>query len=107
MYKLKFPTFAAKTPITIDAEVRGEDGITKVVLFSGKAIVDETARTVRNKERQQITMSGRVYIEGDVLPGKDITGYLTFNGQERTIVSTQRTRDPFTGNVFSTELGFE
>lgn len=107
MRKLKFPTFLAKTPITLEAEVRGEDGITKAVLFSGKAIVDETARTVRNKERQQVTMSGKVIIQGDILPGKDITGYLMFNGQERTIVTTQRTRDPYDGTVFSTELGFE
>lgn len=106
MVRLKFPKFLATTAVMLEAEVRGEDGITKVVLFSGKAIVDERAHTVRNKERQQINMNGKVIIEGDILPGEEIKGYLTFNGQERTIVSTQRPRNP-DGSVFSTEIGFE
>ncbi|KAF5038688.1 hypothetical protein DSECCO2_551680 [anaerobic digester metagenome] len=106
MFKLPFPVWLANTPVTLETQVRGEDGITKVMLFSGKAIVEERTQVFMNKERQQVKMSGKVIIQGDILPGEDIKGYLTFNGQERTIVSTVRPRNP-DGSVFSTEVGFE
>lgn len=106
MFRLPFPTGLATTFITLESEVQGEDGITKVVLFSGHAIVDERAHRIIGKERQQVKMDGKIIIQGDVLPGKDIKGYVTFYDQERTIVSVQRPRNP-DGSVFSTEIGFE
>lgn len=106
MGKLFFPKFLAKTFVTVEAQIRGEDGVEKVLLYSGYAILDEKARNIMTSERQLIRLNGLVIFEGDISPNKDIKGYLIFNGQERTISGVSRPRNP-DGTVFSTELGFE
>ena len=106
MVKLPFPVWLLNTNVTIEAKIRGEDGVEKVLLYSGKAIVDEKAQNVMTTERQLVRLNGKVIVQGDLAAGQDIKGYITFNGQERTIANVSRPRNP-DGSVFSTELGFE
>lgn len=106
MFKLPFPRYLANTLIQIESSVRGEDGLEKVLLYSGSAIVDEKARVVLNTERAKVELNGTIIIEGDLAEGRDIQGFVTFNGQERTIKTVTRPRNP-DGSIFSTEIGFE
>ena len=56
-----------------------------------------------NAERQLITLSGKVVIEGDICPSKPFEGYVLINNTKKAIYNLEKPLNP-DGSVFSTEL---
>lgn len=104
--KLPFPRFLAKTNIKVYSTSRGEDGEEETLLYEGKCIYTDKSKQVMSAERQLITLSGKVVIEGDINPNKQIQGYILVNGSKKIVYSTERPLNP-DGTVFSTELNLE
>ncbi|GKV55975.1 hypothetical protein NCCP2222_19220 [Sporosarcina sp. NCCP-2222] len=102
--KLPFPRWILNTPVTVCKTEMSEDGEpVETLIFDGLASYDEKQRQVMNAERQLVLLSGKVIIEGDILPGKVIEGIVKIGDIEKKIYGAQRPRNP-DGSVFSTEL---
>ena len=102
--KLPFPKWILNTPVKVFKTEMSEDGEpVETVMFDGFASYDEKQRQIMNAERQLVLLSGKVIIEGDILPGKLIEGVVKIGGIEKKIYGAQRPRNP-DGSVFSTEL---
>ena len=105
--KLPFPRFLANTDIKVYNTKMNEDGEPEeTILYEGKCIHADKSKTVLNAERQLITLSGKVTIEGDIKPGEIIEGIVEFKNiknSKKKIHGAERPKNP-DGSVFSTEL---
>ena len=102
--KFPFPHWSANTPVKVYQNIIDELGEpTEDVLFEGLAFYDEKQRQVLDAERRLVVLSGKVIIEGDIAPGKTISGYVKIDSDTKTIFGAQRPRNP-DGSVYSTEL---
>ena len=104
--RFPFPNLAAVTDITVHGLRDTEDGTTEYYIYTGKCIFDEKSRSVLTAEKQRIKLNALAIIEGDILPGEDIKGYVKVYGVTRRIAGTQRPRT-LDGSVYSTELDLE
>ncbi|MGN7167954.1 hypothetical protein ACTHSJ_19010 [Paenibacillus cellulositrophicus] len=102
--KLPFPKWILKTQVKVYQSDLNEDGEpVEEMIFDGLAFYDETARQVLDAERRLVQLSGKVIIQGNILPDKLIQGYVMIGSVKRTIFRSARPRNP-DGSVFSTEL---
>lgn len=102
--KLPFPKWILKTPVKVYRTHTSEDGEpVEDIIFDGLCCHDEKMRQKLDKERRLVTLSGKVIIQGDILPGELIEGLVRIGGAERSIFSASRPQNP-DGTVFSTEL---
>lgn len=102
--KLPFPMWILKTPIKVYQTEMSEDGEpVEELIFDGLCCLDEKSRQVLDAERRLVRLSGKVILEGDILPGKLIQGFVEIGEDKRTIFRSARPRNP-DGSVFSTEL---
>jgi len=101
--KMKFPKFLLNKQIQVYSTTLGEDGIDETLLYDGMCIYNEKSRQTLNAERQLITLSGSIVIQGDISPDKLIVGYVQIGNIKRDIFRTARPRNS-DGSVFSTEL---
>ncbi|BCG57483.1 hypothetical protein [Paenibacillus sp. URB8-2] len=102
--KLPFPKWILNTPIQVLRTQTSEDGEpVEELIFSGLCSYEEKMRQKLDKERRLVTLSGKVIIQGDILPGQLIEGLVRIGGAERSIFSASRPQNP-DGSVFSTEL---
>ncbi len=78
--KLIFPKWLANTPVQIWLEDINQDGeyINKKI-FDGKCIYTCKSKQILDAQRQLVTLSGRVVIEGDICPYKTFKGYVLIN----------------------------
>ena len=101
--KLPFPKWLANTPIEVWFEGINTDGdCEENIIFNGKCIYTDKSKQVLNAERQLITLSGKVVIEGSIYDGA-FRGYVNINGLKKKIYSIDRPLNP-DGSIFSTEL---
>ena len=101
--KLPFPKWLANTDIEVWFEGVNQDGdYEEKKIFSGKCIYTDKAKQILNAERQLITLSGKVVIEGSIYDGL-FEGYVKVDGIKKKIYSIERPYNP-DGTVFSTEL---
>ncbi|MFS0858331.1 hypothetical protein [Paenibacillus taichungensis] len=102
--KFPFPHWILKTPVQVFHTKLSEDGEpVEDLIFDGFACYDEKMRQKLDKERRLVTLSGKVIIRGDILPGELIEGFVRVGGTDRIIFSASRPQHP-DGSVFSTEL---
>jgi hypothetical protein len=101
--KLTFPKFLLNKQVQIYRTSLGEDGEEEVLLYDGMCIYSEESKQTLDAEKQLITLSGSVIVEGDLLPNELIQGYIKIGNIKRNIYNTCRPRNP-DGSVFSTEL---
>lgn len=102
--KLPFPKWILVTPIKVYQTEMDEDGEpVEELIFDGLCCFDEKIKHVMDAERRLVRLSGKAIIEGDILPGKLIEGYVMLGSEKRTIFRSARPRNP-DGSVFSTEL---
>lgn len=106
-FKLPFPRFLANTDIKVYSTKINEDSEPEeAVLYEGKCIYDDKSRQILNAERQLITLTGKVIIEGDINPNESIEGIVEVNNKKKNIYNTIRPKNP-DGTVFSTELSLQ
>lgn len=101
--KLPFPKWLANTHIEVWFEVTNTDGDHEEnIIFDGKCIYTNKSKQVLNAERQLVTLSGKVVIEGSIYDG-ELQGYVIINGAKKKIYSIEKPLNP-DGSIFSTEL---
>lgn len=104
--KLPFPKWLANTPIQVFYEGTNSDGDNEEnIIFEGKCVYTDKSRQVLNAERQLITLSGKVVIEGAIYDGP-FEGYVKVNGVKKKIYSIERPLNP-DGSIFSTEISLQ
>jgi len=102
--KLPFPRWILNTPVKVyQVSVDKFNEPFEETIFDGLVSYDEKQRQVMSAERQLVLLTGKVIIEGDILPGKAIEGFVKIGDIEKKIYGAQRPRNP-DGSVFSTEL---
>lgn len=102
--KLPFPTWILKTPVQVYQVELSEDGEpVETLIYDGLCCLDEKAKQTLDAERRLVRLSGKVIVQGDILPDKLIEGYVRLGAESRTIFRSARPRNP-DGSVFSTEL---
>jgi hypothetical protein len=101
--KMKFPKFLLNKQVQVYSTTLGEDGEEETLIYDGMCIYDEKSKQTLNAERQLVTLSGSIVIEGDIFPNKLITGYVSIDGIKRNIYGTERPRVGKNG-VFITKL---
>ena len=102
--ELPFPKWLANTPIEVWYEGTNQDGdYIEEKVFDGKCIYTNKSKQIMNAERQLITLSGKVVIEGDICPSKPFEGYILINNTKKAIYNSEKPLNP-DGSVFSTEL---
>ena len=107
--KLPFPKWSLVTKMKVYQEEEGENGITEKLIFNGKGNLSEKNKTVVNAEKQIVTLSGRCLLEGDILPGEQVKGYVEILNNDgtlyakRKIYNANKPRNP-DGSVYSTEI---
>ena len=105
-FKLPFPTWLGNTPIEVWCERTNTDGdYEEKIIFEGKCVYTDKSRQVLNAERQLITLSGKVVIEGAIYDGP-FEGYVKVNGVKKKIYSIERPLNP-DGSIFSTEISLQ
>lgn len=98
--KLPFPKFLAKTNIEVYKTELGEDGPEENLIYAGKCIYTDKQKQIMTAEKQLVTLTGKVVIEGNF----DIEhGYVKVGESKKNIFSIERPINP-DGTVFSTEL---
>lgn len=102
--KLPFPKWLSNTPITVFYECINQDGdCIEENVFDGECIYTNKSKQIMNAERQLITLSGKVVIEGDICPSKHFEGYILIDNSKKAVYSIEKPLNP-DGSVFSTEL---
>ena len=102
--KFPFPKWNQVTPVQVYQEKESKFGEPiEELIFDGLVFYDEKQRQIMNAERQLVLLSGKIIIEGDILPGQKLEGYIKVDGIEKKIYGVQKPRNP-DGTVFSTEL---
>ena len=105
---LPFPTWLLNTDysLSLNSEGISEDGEPiSVIESSGKCIFSEKAKRIIDSEGKQITLTGKVIIEGDIAPSlKTVSdGVITINNREYEIYAGYRPRNP-NGTIHHTEF---
>lgn len=106
--KLRFPKELANTEYKISLEQEGisEDG-EPIVSFNteGKCIFSEKSKRIITEDGRQITLLGKVAIEGDIAPNlKNVaSGNIILNKRKYEIYAGYRPRNP-DGSIFCTEF---
>ena len=102
--KLPFPKWLINTPIEIWYEGTNQDGDhIEEKIFEGKCIYTNKSKQIMSADRQLITLSGKVVIEGDICPSKEFKGYILINNSKKVVYSLEKPLNP-DGSIFSTEL---
>ncbi len=102
--KLPFPKWLANTPVAVFYEGTNQDGdYIEEKVFDGKCIYTNKSKQIMNAEKQLITLSGKVVIEGDVCHSKHFKGYILINNSKKAVYSVEKPLNP-DGSIFSTEL---
>lgn len=102
--RFPFPKWNQVTPVKVFENKINELGEpVERVLYDGLAFYDEKQRQVLDAERRLVVLSGKVIIEGDIAPGKTISGYVKIDSDTKSIFGVQRPRNP-DGTIYSTEL---
>lgn len=106
--KLRFPKELANTRYSIILEQEGisEDGGPLIAIEKkGKCIFSEKAKRIITENGKQITLLGKVAMEGDIAPKlKTVaSGTIILNGQKYEIYAGYRPRNP-DGSIFCTEF---
>lgn len=106
--KLRFPKELANTEYSISLEQEGvtEDGSPMGIFEdSGKCIFSEKSKRIITEDGSQITLIGKVAIEGDIAPNLKTlaSGNITLNGKTYEIYAGYRPRNP-DGSIFCTEF---
>lgn len=102
--KLPFPKWILNVPVKVFATYTNEDSEpVEDLIFDGLASFGEKSRQVLDAEQRLVLLSGKVVLEGDILPGRLIEGLVEIDGVKKTIFRAARPRNP-DGTVFSTEL---
>lgn len=88
-----------KTPVTVEMKPEGRDKNGEPfapVIWSGNCNYQDKAKTVYTKEKEQIQLTGRVYIPGDIAPELPTIsgGYVTVNGEKRQLYQGTKARNP-------------
>lgn len=97
--KLPFPSWLLTTDysLTLNRESVSEDG-EPLISFSlnGKCIFSEKSKRIIDTDGKQITLLGKVIVEGDVAPQlKTVSdGTITINGRQYDIHAAYRPRNP-------------
>ena len=97
--KLEFPDWLARNDCKIETSLLSEDGEPKKVFSHiGKCIYSVSNKAVISKEGKNITLTGKVILEGDIAPKmKDndlASGTVEINKQKYSIHSVSRPRNP-------------
>lgn len=102
--RFPFPSWNQVTPVKVYQTELTEDGEPgETLIYDKKCFYDDKSRQVMTADRQLVLLSGLIIIEGDILPGKTIQGYVQVEGERKNIHRAKRPRNP-DGSVFSTEL---
>ena len=106
--KLRFPKALATTEYSLLLEQPGiseEGSPIEEIESAGKCIFSEKSKRIITEDGKEITLFGKVAIEGDVAPSlKTVaSGNIVLNGQKYEIYSGYRPRNP-DGSVFCTEF---
>lgn len=102
--KLPFPKWLTNTPIEVWYEGTNQDGDhIEEKIFEGKCIYTNKSKQIMSADRQLITLSGKVVIEGDICPSKEFKGYILINNSKKVVYSLEKPLNP-DGSIFSTEL---
>lgn len=106
--KLRFPKELANTEYSISLEQEGvtEDGSPMSAFEDeGKCIFSEKSKRIITEDGSQVTLLGKVAIEGDIAPNlKTVaSGNITLNGKTYEIYEGYRPRNP-DGSIFCTEF---
>lgn len=104
--KLRFPKELLVTDYKVMLHQQGisEEGEPLTAFTNqGKCIFSEKAKRILTPDGKQITLLGKVIIEGDIAPDlKDVSsGVIEINGASYEIYSGARPRNP-DGSIFST-----
>lgn len=101
------PASVCCTPIIIQFEngIQKDGSPKKDILYTGKCNYSEKSKQVLNAQRQMIQLQATALLNGDIAPGKDISGEVVINNGEitRRIYSASRGRNP-DGTVNFTQL---
>lgn len=108
---MKWPELVPDSICNTPIQILFEDGINedgspkKTVIFDGKCNYSEKARQILNAERQLIQLQAVALLNGDIAPGKDISGEaIISNGHViRRIYASSRGYNP-DGTVNYTRL---
>lgn len=103
--RFPFPRWNQVTPVQVYQTELSEDGEpAETLLYDGRCFYDERSKQVMTAERQLVSLSGLVIIEGDIAADHpSFEGYVVIGGERKTIYGVKRPRNP-DGTVFSTEL---
>ena len=102
--KLPFPKWLTNTPIEVWYEGTNQDGDhIEEKIFEGKCIYTNKSKQIMSADRQLITLSGKVVIEGDICPSKEFKGSILINNSKKVVYSLEKPLNP-DGSIFSTEL---
>jgi len=102
--RFPFPSWSQVTPVEVyQTELNRYGEPEETLIFEGKCFYDEKSRQVMTAERQLVTLSGLIIIEGDINPDKTIEGFVIVGNERKVIFRAKRPRNP-DGSVFSTEL---
>lgn len=104
--KLRFPKELAVTDYKVMLHKSGisEEGEPLIAfIHKGRCIFSEKAKRILTPDGKQITLLGKIIIEGDIAPNlKDVSsGVIEINGFSYEIYSGARSRNP-DGSIFST-----
>lgn len=97
--KLPFPSWLLTTDysLTLNQEGVSEDGEPLISFsHSGKCIFSEKSKRIIDADGKQITLVGKVIVEGDIAPElKTVSdGVITINEREYEIHASYRPRNP-------------
>lgn len=102
--KLPFPKWILNTAVKVYQTELGEDGDpVEELIFDGLSFYDEKMKRVMDVQRGLVLLSGKVIIQGDILPDKLIEGFVQIGSERKNIYRAARPRNP-DGSIFSTEL---
>lgn len=107
VYPSLVPTGICHTPITICLEDGlGEDGSPRqTAVYTGLCHYRRVQITKQDDDRRAVTITGEVYLSGDPIPGKDITGTVLLGDDQtrRQIERSERAINP-DGSINYTKL---
>lgn len=100
---MKYPALVPDRVCNTNVKVFQTDGLNRdgspkqTTVFEGKCLHDEKSSQKLNAEKQLITLSGKLYFNGDITPDSDtISGSVEINGGTivRKISSSYKGKNP-------------
>ncbi len=100
---MKYPALVPERVCNTSVKVFQTDGLNRdgspkqTTVFEGKCFHDEKSSQKLNAEKQLITLSGKLYFNGDIAPDSDIiSGSAEINGGTiiRKILSSYKGKNP-------------